>query len=111
MSEMAMKVTGMSCSGCSSTVQGLIAGLAGVSGAEVDLATGATTVTHDGSVAEETVYGAIRDAGFGVSTCGNETCVCANCHCNPCQCAKGAGASANAACKCTNCQCDPCVCN
>ncbi len=110
MTTLEMKVTGMSCSGCSGTVHNVVVGLSGVSSASVDHASGATTVEHDGSVDSEAIFGAIRDAGFGVSTCGNESCVCANCGCDPCACAKGSNA-ANEKCKCSNCQCDPCVCN
>ena len=79
MSEMAFRVTGMVCSGCSDTVQKVVAALPAVTNAVVNHETGAATVTHDGNAETDAVYAAIRDAGFGV-------CTCANCTCDPCAC-------------------------
>ncbi len=87
MSQLEFKVTGMVCDGCSSTVQKVITGLAGVSSATSDHVSGATSVEHDPSAcAPAVIYQAVRDAGFGVSVCGNPACKCSNCHCDPCQC-------------------------
>ena len=79
MSELAFKVNGMVCSGCSDTVQKVVTAIDGVSGANVDWETGATSVEVGGSVDPDAVYTAIRDAGFGV-------CTCSNCRCDPCSC-------------------------
>ena len=79
MSELAFRVTGMVCSGCSDTVARVVTALDPVSDAQVDHETGKAQVTHDGSVDADAVYAAIRDAGFGV-------CLCANCKCDPCNC-------------------------
>lgn len=79
MSELAFRVTGMVCGGCSDTVQKVVTALPAVSDALVNHETGAATVTHDGGADAEAVYAAIRDAGFGV-------CACVNCKCDPCTC-------------------------
>ena len=84
MSGLEFEVTGMVCSGCSETVEGVVSGLSGVSGASVNHESGAAVVDHDGSADAEAVYAAIKDAGFGVRTCGNPNCRCAVCRCDPC---------------------------
>lgn len=68
MSQMAFKVTGMVCTGCSDAVQKVLAGLPGVSSASVDYDSGNALVERESSLEEDTVYAAVRDAGFGVST-------------------------------------------
>lgn len=85
MSQLTFEVTGMVCSGCSDTVQRVVGAIAGVSSTKVDHESGDAVVDHDGADAEA-IYAAIKDAGFGVRTCGNEACVCQNCRCNPCSC-------------------------
>lgn len=79
MSELTFRVTGMVCSGCSDTVTRVVTALGAVNEAQVDHETGKAQVAHDGTVDEDAVYAAIRDAGFGV-------CLCANCNCDPCNC-------------------------
>ena len=86
MSELTFTVTGMVCSGCSETVQRVVAAMDSVSDALVSHETGDATITHDGNVDANAVYAAIRDAGFGVRTCDNDTCKCPNCNCDPCTC-------------------------
>ena len=79
MSQLEFKVTGMVCSGCSSTVESVVGALSGVTAVSVDHESGNATVSM-GSANDDSVYAAIRDAGFGVRTCGNDNCACANCH-------------------------------
>lgn len=86
MSQLAFKVTGMVCAGCSDTVQKVVTAIDGVSSANVNWETGAAALEVGASVDPGAVYTAIRDAGFGVATCGNPACKCSNCHCDPCQC-------------------------
>ena len=78
MSELAFKVNGMVCSGCSDTVQKVVMAVPAVTDALVNHETRAAKVTHDGADVEA-VYAAIRDARFGV-------CTCANCTCDQCAC-------------------------
>ena len=68
MSKMEFRVTGMMCTGCSDTVQKVLSGLSGVSSASVDLDSGMAAVERDSSIDDDAVHGAVRDAGFGVST-------------------------------------------
>lgn len=86
MSRIEFKVTGMVCAGCSQTVQRIVTGLGGVIGADVDHETGAASADVTGGVEPDAIHAAIRDAGFGVSACGNDACGCANCDCDPCLC-------------------------
>ena len=85
MGRLEFQVTGMVCSGCSETVARVVGVVSGVSAANVDHESGAAVVDHDSADAEA-IYAAIRDAGFGVRTCGNEYCACPDCHCDPCKC-------------------------
>ncbi len=86
MNRIEFRVDGMVCEGCSGAVRKAVTALAGVAGANVDHRTGAATVNHDAAVEPDAIYTAIRDAGFGVSTCGNPACGCRNCRCAPCRC-------------------------
>ena len=70
MSQLEFVVTGMVCSGCSDTVKSVVGAISGVGTVSVDHESGATSVSLEGA-SEDSVYAAIRDAGFGVKTCGN----------------------------------------
>jgi copper ion binding protein len=57
-------VTGMSCEHCVASVTEEIGELAGVEGVDVDLATGAVTVTSAGELPRERVGAAVEEAGY-----------------------------------------------
>jgi copper chaperone len=61
-------VTGMSCMGCVNSVKNLLAAVPGVSGVEVDLASGRVTVAHPaGATAVAALKQAVLDGGYGVA--------------------------------------------
>ena len=70
MGQLEFEITGMVCKACSAAVTRVVTALPGVSGAAVDHASGAATVTCEDSVDAEAVYEAILDAGFGVQSRG-----------------------------------------
>jgi len=57
-------VTGMTCEHCVASVTEEISEIAGVSAVDVELATGAVTVTSAGPLAEADVRGAVEEAGY-----------------------------------------------
>jgi len=57
-------VSGMTCSHCVSSVQGEVRLIPGVTGVEVDLASGAVTVTSDQPVETGAVRAAVDEAGY-----------------------------------------------
>jgi P-type Cu+ transporter len=62
-------VSGMSCAACAGRVEKALSGTAGVSGANVNLATGKARVEYDpASVGPGEIVGAIERAGYGVET-------------------------------------------
>ena len=60
-------VTGMTCGHCVTAVTEEVTQLPGVTGVEVDLATGGLTVTSDQPVDEAAVRSAVEEAGYEVS--------------------------------------------
>ena len=60
-------VTGMTCGHCVSAVSGEISKLGGVSDVQVDLATGAVTVTSDEALDDDAVGAAVDEAGYEVA--------------------------------------------
>ena len=60
-------VRGMTCSHCVSSVSTEVGALPGVSDVQVDLATGAMTVTIDQPVDVEAVHGAVDEAGYALA--------------------------------------------
>jgi copper chaperone CopZ len=61
-----LKVTGMHCTGCSSSVEKALKGMKGVSAAKVDLKAGKATVDYDPeAVNEKEMAAAVKKAGFG----------------------------------------------
>ena len=62
------KVTGMHCSGCSSSVEKALKGVKGVSAATVNLKEGKADVEYDPKVAsEKSMIEAVKKAGFTAS--------------------------------------------
>ena len=57
-------VTGMTCAHCVQAVTGELSGLAGVDAVQVDLASGAVTVTSAEPLADEAVRAAVDEAGY-----------------------------------------------
>lgn len=64
MSTATYPVSGMTCGHCVNSVSAEIGALPGVSGVEVDLASGAVTVTSDEPLDPEAVRGAVAEAGY-----------------------------------------------
>ena len=58
------QITGMTCGHCVSSVTKELTGLAGVSGVDVDLASGQARVTSDGELALDDVRAAVDEAGY-----------------------------------------------
>ncbi|WP_433226142.1 heavy-metal-associated domain-containing protein [Microtetraspora malaysiensis] len=59
-------VTGMTCGHCVSSVKEEVGEVAGVTGVEVDLATGLVTVDSEGSVDAAAIAAAVEEAGYEV---------------------------------------------
>ena len=57
-------VTGMTCGHCVSAVTQEISAIDGVADVQVDLGSGAVTVTSDGPLSEEAVRAAVDEAGY-----------------------------------------------
>jgi copper ion binding protein len=60
-------VTGMTCGHCVSSVKEEVGQIDGVSGVEVDLATGRVTVTSAQPEAREAVAAAVDEAGYALA--------------------------------------------
>jgi len=60
-------VTGMTCAHCVASVTEEVSAIAGVTAVDVDLASGALTVTADQPVADEAVRAAVDEAGYALS--------------------------------------------
>ncbi|MFF3672227.1 heavy-metal-associated domain-containing protein [Microtetraspora malaysiensis] len=59
-------VTGMTCGHCVSSVKEEVGEVAGVTGVEVDLATGLVTVDSEGPVDAAAIAAAVEEAGYEV---------------------------------------------
>ena len=66
MSKTVLKIEGMMCEGCVKTVRESLEGLQGIESVDVNLKKGTATVVHNG-VSDETLVGAVVDAGFRAS--------------------------------------------
>ncbi|MBU3068129.1 copper ion binding protein [Nocardia sp. NEAU-G5] len=64
MSTSTYTVTGMTCGHCVSSVQKEIGGIEGVTGVEVDLASGRVEVTSQAPVSDEAIAAAVDEAGY-----------------------------------------------
>jgi copper chaperone len=60
-------VTGMTCEHCVASVREEVSEIAGVASVDVDLASGAVTVTSTQPVAEADVRTAVEEAGYALS--------------------------------------------
>ena len=66
-----VRVTGMSCEGCSAAVERVVTAVGGVHEAQVDHVSGNACIGHDDTVAFAAIAEAIRDAGFDVAEGGD----------------------------------------
>ncbi|MGF6888844.1 copper chaperone [Nocardia sp. GAS34] len=64
MSTSTYTVTGMTCGHCVSSVRKEIGGIEGVTGVEVDLASGRVEVTSQAPVSDEAIAAAVDEAGY-----------------------------------------------
>jgi copper ion binding protein len=67
MSTATYTVVGMTCGHCVSSVTEEVSQVAGVTGVDVDLASGAVTVTSEAPVDADAVRAAVEDAGYEVA--------------------------------------------
>jgi copper chaperone len=67
MSTATYTVVGMTCGHCVSAVTEEVSQLPGVTGVDVDLASGGLTVTSDAPVEETSVRAAVEEAGYEVA--------------------------------------------
>jgi copper chaperone CopZ len=67
MSASTYTVTGMTCGHCVGSVKEEVGQVPGVTGVEVDLASGLVTVTAAGAVDDAAVAAAIEEAGYAVA--------------------------------------------
>ncbi|MDO4450787.1 MAG: copper ion binding protein [Moraxella sp.] len=61
-----LTVQGMTCGGCAKSVERAINELAGISSVAVDWRADQVVVSHDDTVSQADITGAIEDAGFEV---------------------------------------------
>ncbi|GGS80043.1 heavy-metal-associated domain-containing protein [Nonomuraea spiralis] len=67
MSTATYTVKGMTCGHCVSSVKEEVGGVAGVTGVDVDLASGLLTVTSDNEVDAAQIAAAVEEAGYEVA--------------------------------------------
>jgi len=67
MSTSTYTVAGMTCGHCVSSVTEEVSAVPGVTGVDVDLATGAVTVTSDAPLDDAAVRAAVEEAGYEVT--------------------------------------------
>ncbi len=69
MQTQSLKVTGMTCGGCISSVTHALKAVSGVSDVKVSLAAGEATVQYDERLTSpDQLKSAVKDAGYGVDT-------------------------------------------
>ena len=66
MAKQTYQVTGMTCGHCVSAVKQEVGRLAGVTGVDVELASGLVTVISESELAEDDVQAAVDEAGYEV---------------------------------------------
>ncbi|MFI5489147.1 heavy-metal-associated domain-containing protein [Micromonospora echinaurantiaca] len=57
-------VSGMTCGGCAKTVTRHVSAIAGVTGVQIDVASGAVTVASEGPVSDADMRAAVEQAGY-----------------------------------------------
>lgn len=68
MNTLILTVSGMSCMGCVNSVKNLVSALPGVTGVQVDLASGRVEVSHDPARADaQAIRQAIEGGGYQVA--------------------------------------------
>jgi len=67
MSSQTYTVAGMTCQHCVASVTEEVSEITGVTGVDVDLATGALRVSSDQPVPDEAVRGAVEEAGYSLA--------------------------------------------
>ena len=67
MSTATFTVVGMTCGHCVNSVTEEVSSVEGITGVDVDLSTGALTVTSDAPVDEDAVRTAVEEAGYEVA--------------------------------------------
>ncbi|ORA31972.1 heavy-metal-associated domain-containing protein [Mycobacterium aquaticum] len=68
MSIQTITVTGMTCGHCASSVREEVGGIPGVTGVDVDLATGRVTIESDAHVDAGAIDAAVAEAGYQVAS-------------------------------------------
>ena len=63
--EIVLKIDGMTCGGCVSSVRKVLMSVPSVKTVDVDLAAGRATVSADGPVDSAALISAVEDAGYG----------------------------------------------
>jgi copper chaperone len=66
MAKQTYQVTGMTCGHCVSAVKQELGRLAGVTGVDIDLASGLVTVTSGSELTEDDVRAAVDEAGYEI---------------------------------------------
>ena len=67
------KITGMSCSACSTRVECAVGTLPGIRSVQVNLLTGSMRVSRSNELSQQSIIAAIKSAGYGASlSCGGE---------------------------------------
>ncbi|NWK76827.1 heavy-metal-associated domain-containing protein [Aquitalea sp. LB_tupeE] len=67
MSELKLKIEGMTCGGCANSINKVLSSMAGVSSAEVSLQDKQASIVYDAAtVSPEELAAAVEDAGFDV---------------------------------------------
>ncbi|MFQ5508124.1 MAG: heavy-metal-associated domain-containing protein [Leptospirillia bacterium] len=65
-----LEVDGMTCGGCVQNVTNILKGVQGVQDAQVTLEPARAVVTHEDTVAADTLIGAVEAAGFEARAAG-----------------------------------------
>jgi len=68
MSTVTVTVAGMTCGHCASSVREEVASIPGVTGVDVDLASGAVTIDSEQQVESEAIKGAVEEAGYQLAS-------------------------------------------
>lgn len=64
MSSTTVNVTGMTCGHCATSVREEVENIPGVTGVDVDLASGKVTIDSEGPIQTDAIQGAVQEAGY-----------------------------------------------